>query len=55
MPTSLSQLIEMAKKVKMSQDEKLEQRNSFVYGNTKLENDAVTKELVAELSGAGAK
>lgn len=43
---NLSRLIEMAKLVKMSEAQKVEQRNSFVYGNTKTENEAITREMV---------
>ena len=47
---SLSQLIEMAKAVRMSEEQRSEQRNSFVYGNTKIENDEVTPELVEHIA-----
>ena len=44
--TNLSRLIEMAKSVRMSEAQVAEQRNSFVYGNTRTENSAITRELV---------
>jgi hypothetical protein len=47
---SLSRLIELAKGVHMSEDRCNKQRNSFVYGNTKIENRDVTRELVEEIS-----
>jgi hypothetical protein len=47
---SISRLIEMAKLVKMTDAQKSEQRKSFVYGNTKIENDKVTKEMVECIS-----
>ncbi|HEX3882181.1 MAG TPA: hypothetical protein VHW66_05950 [Stellaceae bacterium] len=43
---SLSRLIEMAKAVRVSEDQREEQRRSFVYGNTAFENDKVTWEMV---------
>ena len=50
MQASISKLVEIAKTVRMSDEQKNEQRNSFVYGNTKIENEAITKELVEKLS-----
>jgi hypothetical protein len=47
---NLSRLIELAKGVHMSEAQRNEQRNSFVYGNTKIENSDVTLELVEAIS-----
>ena len=47
---NLSRLIELAKSVRMSEAQRNEQRNSFVYGNTKIENRNVTRELVEAIS-----
>jgi hypothetical protein len=47
---SLSRLIELAKGVHMNEAQSNEQRNSFVYGNTKIENPKVTRELVEQIS-----
>lgn len=47
---SLSRLVELAKGVHMSAAQSNEQRNSFVYGNTKIENNKVTRELVERIS-----
>lgn len=47
---SLSRLIELAKGVHMNEEQRNEQRNSFVYGNTKIENSTVTRALVEEIS-----
>lgn len=47
---NLSRLVELAKGVHMNDAQRNEQRNSFVYGNTKIENKEVTKELVEEIS-----
>ena len=43
---SLSRLIEMAKAVKVSEDQREEQRRSFVYGNTAFENERITWDMV---------
>ncbi len=47
---NLSRLIELAKGVHMNDAQRNEQRNSFVYGNTKIENSSVTRELVEAIS-----
>ena len=47
---NLSRLVELAKGVHMNDEQRNEQRNSFVYGNTKIENSSVTRELVDEIS-----
>jgi hypothetical protein len=47
---NLSRLVELAKGVHMNDEQRNEQRNSFVYGNTKIENNNVTRELVDEIS-----
>lgn len=47
---SLSELIELAKGIQMTDAERNAQRNSFVYGNTKIENQQVTTELVEQIS-----
>lgn len=49
---NLSRLIEMAKSVRMSDDQVADQRNSFVYGNTRTENPAITRELVERTAEA---
>ena len=46
MPNSLSRLIEMAKAVRVSKEQREEQRRSFVYGNTAFENDRITRDMV---------
>ena len=50
MDQNLSRLVELAKGVRMSDAQRVEQRNSFVYGNTKIENTDVTQELVETIS-----
>jgi hypothetical protein len=47
---NLSRLIELAKGVHMNDAQSNEQRNSFVYGNVRIENHKVTRELVEEIS-----
>lgn len=48
----LRQLVEMARRVQMTPEQAREQRRSFVYGNTHIENDRITRELVAEVDAA---
>ena len=48
MTNELESLVERARKVEMTPSELREQRRSFVYGNTHIENDAITREMVAE-------
>ena len=42
----LSALLESARTVKMSDDQREEQRRSFAYGNIKIENDRITRETI---------
>ena len=42
----LRYLLEKAKKISMSAEEKEAQRRSFAYGNTNIENPRVTKEMI---------
>lgn len=42
----LAQLLEAAKKVKMTNSQREEQRESFAYGNAKIENDLITRDTV---------
>jgi hypothetical protein len=46
MSPELNELIEMARRVEMSDEDKQEQRISFAYGNTKFENDDITWDTV---------
>ena len=43
MTEDLAILVERAKSVKMTNQEKDQQRKSFAYGNTKIENDLITR------------
>jgi len=42
MSEELTKLLEMARRVEMTPEEAEQQRRSFAYGNTKIENDAIT-------------
>jgi hypothetical protein len=44
----LKELIEAAKNVPFSDDEREAQRRSFAYGNTHIENDRITREMIDE-------
>jgi hypothetical protein len=44
----LKELIEAAKAVQPSQEQREEQRRSFAYGNTAFENSRITREMVDE-------
>lgn len=46
--SNLEELIEKARAVVMTEDAMLEQRISFVYGNVRIENQNVTREMVIE-------
>ena len=43
---SLSRLVELARAVRLDDTQKDEQRRSFVYGNTAMENDRITRAMV---------
>ena len=46
MSKEIKALLEAAKSVKMSPQEQEEQRRSFAYGNTKIENERITRETI---------
>lgn len=48
MTEALDELIEKARRVQMTDEQMREQRLSFVYGNTHIENARITREMVAE-------
>ena len=48
MPNALEDLLEHAKKVKMTSAQQEEQRRSFAYGNTKFGNDLITRQMIDE-------
>jgi len=49
MGDKLKELVERARKIEMTAVQIREQRQSFVYGNTHIENERITRELVAEV------
>ena len=50
MNVNISMLIEAAKAVHMDATQRAEQRSSFVYGNTKIENEKITRDLVDRIA-----
>jgi hypothetical protein len=46
MTDALKKLLETAKTAKPTPHQREEQRRSFVYGNTHLENELVTREMI---------
>ena len=46
MSEDLKTLLEKTKNTKMTREEKEEQRRSFAYGNSKIENDRITREMI---------
>lgn len=48
MTKNLEQLIIRARKITMTPAQIKEQRQSFAYGNTHIENERITREMVAE-------
>jgi len=45
---SLSRLVELAKGVVVSEEDKKAQRRSFVYGNTAFENESITMQTIED-------
>jgi len=52
MADKLRELVEQARKLEMTKDQLRQQRRSFVYGNTNIENNLITRELVDEADRA---
>jgi len=44
----LDRLLKQARNIKMTPAQQEEQRRSFAYGNTKIENDLITREMIDE-------
>ncbi|MBL0901172.1 MAG: hypothetical protein IBJ17_21070 [Reyranella sp.] len=55
MLNNLEYLLEQAKKVEMTPAQQEEQRRSFAYGNTKIENDLITRKMIDEAADRLAK
>ena len=49
MTKELQELVERARRIEMTPDQMREQRLSFVYGNTAIEDELITREMVAEI------
>jgi hypothetical protein len=49
MGKELEELVSRTRKIEMTQEQLRKQRRSFVYGNTHIENDRITREMVAEI------
>jgi hypothetical protein len=49
MDKALKELIERSRKIEMTQEQEGQQRRSFAYGNTHIENSRITRELIADL------
>ncbi len=52
MTNKLQELLERVRRVEMTEAQLSEQRRSFVYGNTHIENNLITREMVAEAERA---
>lgn len=52
MTQSISKLIEMAKKAKVTPEQQEEQRRSFAFGNTAIENSQITREMIDKAATA---
>lgn len=46
MSKSIDHLVKLAKEIRMSEPQKLQQRVSFAYGTAYIENENVTREMV---------
>ena len=46
MVESLDKLIDAARRIRQSPEQRERQRRSFAYGNTHFENDLITREMV---------
>lgn len=52
MTENLRELLEAAKRIEMTAEDKEEQRRSFVYGNANIENPRVTRDMVDKAAEA---
>ncbi len=52
MTKQLEKLLESARKIVPTPEEKEQQRRSFAYGNTKIENSRITREMVDRAADA---
>jgi hypothetical protein len=49
MTKDLEELIERSRKIEMTPDQAAAQRRSFAYGNTHIENELITRELIEDV------
>jgi hypothetical protein len=49
MTKDLQELVERARKIEMTPEQIGEQRRSFAYGNTHIENERITRKMVNDL------
>jgi len=49
MTEALMELVKRAQSVRMTPVQEQQQRVSFVYGNTKIENERITRDMVEEI------
>ena len=49
MTKELQKLVDRARTIEMTPEQLRDQRRSFVYGNTHIENERITREMVADL------
>ena len=49
MNQKLKELIEKTRDIRMTPEQFARQRRSFVYGNTNIENDRITRQLVEQI------
>lgn len=52
MANQLDEMLAAARKYPMSPEDKEAQRRSFAYGNAKIENDRVTREMIDRAASA---
>lgn len=52
MSDQFEEMLEVARKVRMSPEEKEAQRRSFAYGNAHIENERVTREMIDKAADA---
>ncbi len=46
MSSKLEALLERVRNIRMTREQREEQRRSFAYGNSKIENDRITRETI---------
>ncbi len=49
MTKELQELVDRTRKIEMTDSQLREQRRSFAYGNTHIENERITREMVADI------